>query len=174
MCAHWGKEEWVLGFLHFWAESCYTFFLACVTIRTNFLKCFAIRGMGNALQPQISVINMVSNLIWVRSRIRRQVRLTRKNCYFTYFLTNYIKGKLTVIINNSPTTICIMARTLTNTAIFNHRTKTCSSEVRRLSYNQSPSTKNDNIPSGNPILGCTAVTLRDRHFEPQPCSTLQA
>ena len=32
--------------------------------RTNFLKCFAIRAVGNALQPQISVINVVcGNLI---------------------------------------------------------------------------------------------------------------
>ena len=36
---------------------------ACVTIWTNFLKCFAVRDVGNALQPQISVINVVSNLI---------------------------------------------------------------------------------------------------------------
>ena len=34
----------------------YTFFMACVTFRTNFLKCFAVRAVGNALQPQISVI----------------------------------------------------------------------------------------------------------------------
>ena len=39
------------------------FFLACVTIRKSFLKCFAVRAVGNALQPQISVINVVSNLI---------------------------------------------------------------------------------------------------------------
>ena len=39
------------------------FFLACVTIRTNFLKCFAVRAVGNALEPQISVINVVSNSI---------------------------------------------------------------------------------------------------------------
>ena len=26
-----------------------------MTIRTNFLKCFAVRAVGNALQPQISV-----------------------------------------------------------------------------------------------------------------------
>ena len=32
----------------------YAFFLACVTIRTNFLKCFAVRVVWNALQPQIS------------------------------------------------------------------------------------------------------------------------
>ena len=41
----------------------YTFFLAYVTIRTNFLRCFAVGAVGNALQPQISVINVVSNLI---------------------------------------------------------------------------------------------------------------
>ena len=70
---HWRKEEWVLGFLCFWAGSCYSFFLACVTIRTNFLKCFAVRAVWNALQPQISVINVVSNLIWVRSWMRRLV-----------------------------------------------------------------------------------------------------
>ena len=39
------------------------FFLACVTIRTNFLKCFAVRAVWNALQLQISDINVVSNLI---------------------------------------------------------------------------------------------------------------
>jgi len=76
MRAHWRKEEWVLRVLYFWAGTCYTLSLACVTIRTNFLKCFAVRSLWNALQPQISVINVVSNLIWVRSRIRRQVRLT--------------------------------------------------------------------------------------------------
>ena len=32
----------------------YAFFLACVTIRTNFLKCFAVRVVWNALQLQIS------------------------------------------------------------------------------------------------------------------------
>ena len=41
----------------------YFFFLACVTIRTNFLKCFGVRAVWNALQPQISVINVVSNFI---------------------------------------------------------------------------------------------------------------
>ena len=41
----------------------YTFFMACVTIRTNFLKCFGVRAVGNALQLQISVIDVVSNLI---------------------------------------------------------------------------------------------------------------
>ena len=39
------------------------FFLARVTIRTNFPKCFAVRAVWNALQPQISVINVVNNLI---------------------------------------------------------------------------------------------------------------
>ena len=34
-----------------------------MTIRTNFLKCFAIRAVGNALQPQVSVINVVSKLV---------------------------------------------------------------------------------------------------------------
>ena len=33
-----------------------------MTIWTNFLKCFAVRAVWNALQPQISVINVVSNL----------------------------------------------------------------------------------------------------------------
>ena len=42
---------------------CYAFFLACVTIRTNFLNWFAVRAVWNALQTQISVTNMVSNLI---------------------------------------------------------------------------------------------------------------
>ena len=40
---------------------CYTFFLTRVTIRTNFLTCFAVRAVGNALQLQ--VINVVGNLI---------------------------------------------------------------------------------------------------------------
>ena len=39
-----------------------------MTIRTNFLKCFAVRAVWNSLQPQISVINVVSNLILVRQR----------------------------------------------------------------------------------------------------------
>ena len=34
-----------------------------MTIRTNFLKCFAVSAVGNAFQSQISVINVVSNLI---------------------------------------------------------------------------------------------------------------
>ena len=34
-----------------------------MTIRTKFLQCFAVRAVWNALQPQISVINVVSNLI---------------------------------------------------------------------------------------------------------------
>ena len=40
------------------------FFLTCATIRTKFLQCFA-RAVGNTgtLQPQISVINVVGNLI---------------------------------------------------------------------------------------------------------------
>ena len=39
---------------------CYTLFLACVIIWTNFVRYFAVRAVGNALQPQISVINVVS------------------------------------------------------------------------------------------------------------------
>ena len=31
-----------------------------MTIRTNFLKCFVVRAVWNALQPQISFINVVS------------------------------------------------------------------------------------------------------------------
>ena len=34
-----------------------------MTIRTNFLKCFSVGEVGNTLQPQISVNNVVSNLI---------------------------------------------------------------------------------------------------------------
>ena len=34
-----------------------------MTIRTNFLKHFAVRAVWNALQLQISVINVVSYLI---------------------------------------------------------------------------------------------------------------
>ena len=93
MSTHWRKEEWVLGFLYFWGGSCYTFFLACVTIGTNFLKCFAVRAVGNALQPQISVINVVSNFISVRSRIRRQVRLTRK-----YFHPGYLYAAIVSLL----------------------------------------------------------------------------
>ena len=85
MRVHWRKEEW--RFSYFWAGSFYTFFLACVTIGTNFLKCFAVRAMGNALQPQISDINVVSNLIWVRSRIRRQVRLRFTSSTWRYKMT---------------------------------------------------------------------------------------
>ena len=32
-----------------------------MTFRTNFLKCFAVRALGNARQPKISVINVVTN-----------------------------------------------------------------------------------------------------------------
>jgi len=53
----WPAPRQLLGVLYLWAGSCYTFFLACVTIRTNFLKRFAVRAVGNALQPQISVID---------------------------------------------------------------------------------------------------------------------
>ena len=34
----WRKKEWVLEVLYFLVGSCYTFFLTCVTIRTNFLN----------------------------------------------------------------------------------------------------------------------------------------
>ena len=58
-------EEGVHGYYDFYIfeREAFFFFLACVTIRTNFLKCFAVPGVWNALQPQISVINVVSNLI---------------------------------------------------------------------------------------------------------------
>ena len=36
---------------------CHTFVMACVTVRTNFVKCFAVRAVGNALQPLIYVIS---------------------------------------------------------------------------------------------------------------------
>ena len=49
------------------------FFLACVTVWTNFLKCFAVRAVGNALQAQISVINVVSNLIQVSNKAASSV-----------------------------------------------------------------------------------------------------
>ena len=39
-----------------------------MTIRTNFLKCLAVRAVGNALQPQISVIN---GRFYTRGRIMR-------------------------------------------------------------------------------------------------------
>ena len=58
VCAHLRKEEWVVGFLYSnLSRSCHTFSLACVTIRTNILKCLAVRAVANTLQPQISVIN---------------------------------------------------------------------------------------------------------------------
>ena len=42
----------------------YNFVLGlCVPVGTNILKCFAVRAVGNALQPQMFVINVVSNLI---------------------------------------------------------------------------------------------------------------
>ena len=31
--------------------------MACVTVRTNYVKCFAVRAVGNALQPLIYVIS---------------------------------------------------------------------------------------------------------------------
>ena len=41
----------------------YFFLGLCMPVRTNFIKCFAVRAVGNALQPQISVINVVSDLM---------------------------------------------------------------------------------------------------------------
>ena len=40
MRTHWRKKGRVLGVLYFCTGSCYALFLACGTIRTNFLKCF--------------------------------------------------------------------------------------------------------------------------------------
>ena len=93
MSAQWRNEEWVLGFLYFWAGSCYTIFLVSVTIRTHFLKRFAACAVGKALQPQISLINVVNNFISVRSRIRRQVRLTRK-----YFHPGYLYAAIVSLL----------------------------------------------------------------------------
>ena len=58
-----------------------TFFLACVTIRTNFLKCFAVTQYGMPFNCKFLSSMWSANLIWVRSRIRWQVRWTRKNCW---------------------------------------------------------------------------------------------
>ena len=44
-----------------------------MTIRTNFLKRFAVRVVRNALQPQVSVINVVSNLIQVSNKAASSV-----------------------------------------------------------------------------------------------------
>ena len=46
-----------------------------MTIWTNFLKCFAVRAVGNALQQQISVINVVNkkNLSQVSNKAARSV-----------------------------------------------------------------------------------------------------
>ena len=51
----------IMIFIFLSGELLYFFLGLC--IRTNFLKCFAGRAVGSALQPQISVINVVSNLI---------------------------------------------------------------------------------------------------------------
>ena len=64
-----------------------------MTIRTHFLKRFAARAVGKALQPQISLINVVNNFISVRSRIRRQVRLTRK-----YFHPGYLYAAIVSLL----------------------------------------------------------------------------
>ena len=61
MRAHWRKEECVLRFLYFEREAVILFsWPVWLLIRTNFLKCFAVRADWNALQPQISFINVVS------------------------------------------------------------------------------------------------------------------
>ena len=62
MRAQWRKDEWVLRVLYFREGGWYTFFMAYVTIWSNSLKCFAVRAVGNALQQQISVNNVVSKL----------------------------------------------------------------------------------------------------------------
>ena len=64
-----------------------------MTVRTHFLKRFAARAVGKALQPQISLINVVNNFISVRSRIRRQVRLTRK-----YFHPGYLYAAIVSLL----------------------------------------------------------------------------
>ena len=72
-------EERRSGYYEFYIferEAVISFSWSVWLIPTNFLKCFAVRAVCNALHPQISIINVVSNLIWVRSRLRRQVRLT--------------------------------------------------------------------------------------------------
>ena len=43
---------------HMQSKTAYFFLGSCV--RTNFLNCFAVHAVGNALQLQISVINVVS------------------------------------------------------------------------------------------------------------------
>ena len=49
--------------------------------------------MGRALQAQISLINVVNNFISVRSRIRQQVRLTRK-----YFHPGYLYAAIVSLL----------------------------------------------------------------------------
>ena len=44
------------------------FFLGLCGYSANFLKCFAVRAVWNALQPQISLINVVRNLICTSHR----------------------------------------------------------------------------------------------------------
>ena len=40
MRAHWRKEEWLLGFLYFWAGNCYTFFAGLCDYSDKFPKMF--------------------------------------------------------------------------------------------------------------------------------------
>ena len=57
-------------------------FLACVTIRTNFLKCFTVRAVGNA---QISVINVVSNSAEAASSVDKEKLLRQLlSCKISY------------------------------------------------------------------------------------------
>ena len=69
------------------------YFLALCDYSYTFPKMFAARAVGNALQPQISLINVVNNFISVRSRIRRQVRLTRK-----YFHRGYLYAAIVSLL----------------------------------------------------------------------------
>ena len=59
-------EEGGLGigiFIFLSGKLLYFFLGLCVTIRKNFLKFLTVRAVANTLQPQISVTNVVSNLI---------------------------------------------------------------------------------------------------------------
>jgi len=78
MRALWRKEEWVLGFLYFWAGSCYTFFLDLCDYSDKIPKMFCSSCGANALQPQISVINVVATQL-SQVLVRRQVPNRTKN-----------------------------------------------------------------------------------------------
>ena len=56
------------------------FFLGLCDHSDKFPKMFCSSCGGECPEPQFSAINVVSNLILARSRLRRQVWLTMKYC----------------------------------------------------------------------------------------------